>query len=135
MHSSSAHPQPGATKRQGGRRPRPPGDTYSRLAKGQNECCDGCHEHFRRQPCCTAGTGRFRWWDGTALTDQFSTPQVPSPYGGPYAGPTGIAPYTPQRPLIGSGKPVYNPLIWIITLLPLLTMAILLFWNPSFRVI
>lgn len=82
-----------------------------------------------------AGTGRFRWWDGTAWTDQFSTPQVPSQYGGPYAGPSGYASYVPQRPLIGSGKPVYNPLIWTITLLPLLTMAILLFWNPSFRVI
>jgi hypothetical protein len=82
-----------------------------------------------------AGTGRLRWWDGSAWTDQFSTPHVPSPYGGPYGGPSGNAPYAPQRPLISSGKPVYNPLIWIITLLPLLTMAVLLFWNPGFRVI
>ncbi len=82
-----------------------------------------------------AGTGRLRWWDGSAWTDQFSTPHVPSPYGGSYAGPYGNAPYAPQRPLISSEKPVYNPLIWIITLLPLVTMAVLLFWNPSFRVI
>jgi hypothetical protein len=82
-----------------------------------------------------AGTGRFRWWDGSAWTDQFSTPQVPGPYGAPAAGSYGGAPYSPQRPLISSGTPVYNPLIWIITLLPLLTMLLLLFWNPNFRVI
>jgi hypothetical protein len=41
----------------------------------------------------------------------------------------------PQRPLISNGTPVYNPFIWIITLLPLLTMVLLLFWNPNFRVI
>jgi hypothetical protein len=87
-----------------------------------------------------AGTGRFRWWDGSAWTDQFSTPQVPGPYGasasGAYGGvPYGAVPYAPQRPLLRTGTPVYNPLIWIITLLPLLTMLILLFWNPNFRVI
>ena len=78
-----------------------------------------------------AGTGRFRWWDGSAWTDQFSTPHVPTAYANPYAN----TPYAPQRPLISRETPVYNPLIWIITLLPLLTMVLLLFWNPDFRVI
>jgi len=87
-----------------------------------------------------AGTGRFRWWDGTTWTDQFSTPQVPGPYGtsaaGAYGGvPYGAVPYAPQRPLLRTGTPVYNPLIWIITLLPLLSMLLLLFWNPDFRII
>ncbi|MCU1515693.1 MAG: hypothetical protein JWQ75_414 [Pseudarthrobacter sp.] len=78
-----------------------------------------------------AGTGRFRWWDGSVWTDQFSTPHVP----GAYAGPSANAGYPPQRPLISTDAPVYNPLIWTITLLPLLAMVILLFWNPEFRII
>ncbi|HJV98473.1 MAG TPA: DUF2510 domain-containing protein [Arthrobacter sp.] len=82
-----------------------------------------------------AGTGRFRWWDGSTWTDQFSTPQVPGTYGGQAPGTYGSAPYAPQRPLISSGTPVYNPLIWIMTLMPLLTILVLLFWNPNFRVI
>lgn len=82
-----------------------------------------------------AGTGRFRWWDGSAWTDQFSTPQVSGPYGASAAGPYGGIPYPPQRPLLRTGTPVYNPLIWIITLLPLLTMLLLQFWNPDFRII
>ena len=82
-----------------------------------------------------AATGRFRWWDGSAWTDQFSTPQAPGPYGPPGAGPYAGAAYAPQRPPLSSGTPVYNPLIWIITLLPLLTTLLLLFWNPDFRVI
>ena len=78
-----------------------------------------------------AGTGRLRWWDGAAWTDQFSAPHPASPYTGPYASPS----YTPQRPQISSNTPVYNPLIWIITLLPLLALVLLLLWNPEFRVI
>jgi hypothetical protein len=78
-----------------------------------------------------AGTGRLRWWDGAAWTDQFSSPQPASPYAGAYASPS----YTPQRPQISSNTPVYNPLIWIITLLPLLALVVLLLWNPEFRVI
>lgn len=52
-----------------------------------------------------------------------------------YANPYANTPHAPQRPLIGRETPVYNPLIWTITLLPLLTMVLLLFWNPDFRVI
>jgi hypothetical protein len=78
-----------------------------------------------------AGTGRLRWWDGAAWTDQFSAPPPVSPYTAPYASPS----YTPQRPQISSNTPVYNPLIWIITLLPLLALVLLLLWNPEFRVI
>jgi hypothetical protein len=78
-----------------------------------------------------AGTGRLRWWDGAAWTDQFSAPQPASPYTGAFA----PASYAPQRPQISSNTPVYNPLIWIITLLPMLTLVLLLLWNPEFRVI
>ncbi|GAC1484413.1 MAG: hypothetical protein NVS1B16_13820 [Pseudarthrobacter sp.] len=69
-----------------------------------------------------AGTGRLRWWDGSAWTDQFSTPsqQVPVVF---------------QRPLLRRDAPVYSPLIWVITLLPLLSTVLLLLWNPEFRFI
>ncbi|GAC1374488.1 MAG: hypothetical protein NVSMB43_13060 [Pseudarthrobacter sp.] len=99
-----------------------------------------------------AGTGRLRWWDGSAWTDQFSTPSQQVPYGapaapGPYAGaspyaaggdPAGFRPNVPfvfQRPLLRRDAPVYSPLIWVITLLPLLSTVLLLLWNPEFRFI
>lgn len=99
-----------------------------------------------------AGSGRLRWWDGFAWTDQFSTPPPQSPYGwpaaagpnagdGPYAaggypaGAPGYAPGAYQRPLLRRDAPVYYPLIWVITLLPLLSTILVLMWNPEFRFI
>jgi hypothetical protein len=41
----------------------------------------------------------------------------------------------PERPRISTETPVYNPMIWIITLLPLLSLVALLFWNPQFRIL
>jgi hypothetical protein len=94
-----------------------------------------------------AGTGRLRWWDGAAWTDQFSTPPHPVHQGwqtapGPYAGANpyaGGSPYAVrfayERPLLRRNAPVYNPLIWVITLLPLLSIVLLLLWNPELRFI
>lgn len=88
-----------------------------------------------------AGTGRLRWWDGALWTDQFSAPHAaaypPGPYGaGPHGpGPYAAAAYIPERPRISSETPVYNPMIWIITLLPLLSVVLLALWNPEFRLI
>ncbi|MDE8668581.1 DUF2510 domain-containing protein [Pseudarthrobacter sp. H3Y2-7] len=99
-----------------------------------------------------AGTGRLRWWDGFAWTDQFSTPAQPvlqgwpaatSPYAGtnPYTqagypgGPHANVGFTSERPLLRRDAPVYNPLIWVITLLPLLSTVLLLLWTPEFRFI
>jgi hypothetical protein len=84
-----------------------------------------------------SGTGRLRWWDGTNWTSQYSTPYLPPVQA---AGPAGGAPYPatpyiPERPQISSETPVYNPLIWIITLLPLLPVILLLLWNPELRFI
>ncbi|MEE2569977.1 DUF2510 domain-containing protein [Pseudarthrobacter sp. J64] len=87
-----------------------------------------------------AGSSRQRWWNGTAWTDQLSDP---GPYGGSTPGysaghpagyPAGypMAGYQPERPRISDQTPVYNPLIWVITLLPLVTVALLLVWNPDF---
>ncbi|WP_311379573.1 hypothetical protein [Arthrobacter sp. ISL-48] len=41
----------------------------------------------------------------------------------------------PERPLISNETPVYKPLIWIITLLPLVSIVLLLAWNPQFRIV
>lgn len=55
----------------------------------------------------------------------------PGQYGGPpqYAGSVQPAP----RPEISRGTPVYNPFIWLVTLLPVITLIILLLWNPVFH--
>ena len=67
-----------------------------------------------------AGSGRLRWWDGTAWTVHFSAP--PS-----YPGP----PVT--RPQLRENTPVYNPFIWLIVALPLVPLILLLTWNPVLR--
>ncbi|MEZ2391619.1 hypothetical protein AB6813_19130 [bacterium RCC_150] len=38
------------------------------------------------------------------------------------------------RPQISASTPVYNPFIWLVTLLPLITVIILLAWNPVVHV-
>lgn len=100
-----------------------------------------------------AGSPQQRWWNGTAWTDQLSQP---GPYAGyqqgfPAPGPAGPGHqpgyqpgyqpayqqgyqpgYQPERPTISAETPVYNPLIWIITLLPLVSIALMLAWNPDF---
>jgi hypothetical protein len=80
-----------------------------------------------------AGTGRLRWWDGTDWTSQYSTPYSPAAQPGPGGGLYPVTPYFPERPHISSETAVYNPLIWIITLLPLLPVILLLLWNPDVR--
>jgi hypothetical protein len=109
-----------------------------------------------------SGSGQLRWWDGTAWTGNAWNPPAqaapgqagqgqagtgqpgagqagaswpaaarPGQYSGPgqYAGPVQPAP----RPEISRQTPVYNPLIWLITLLPVITLVILLLWNPVFH--
>ncbi len=100
-----------------------------------------------------SGSGQLRWWDGNAWTGNAWNPPAqggasqpgagqpgaawpaaarPAQYGGPgqYAGPVQPAP----RPEISRGTPVYNPFIWLVTLLPVITLIILLLWNPVFHV-
>ncbi|GAB3561627.1 hypothetical protein GCM10027405_13710 [Arthrobacter alkaliphilus] len=84
-----------------------------------------------------SGSGQLRWWDGNAWTGNAWNPQAqagarPGQYGGPpqYLGHAQPAP----RPEISRGTPVYNPFIWLVTLLPVVSLIILLFWNPVFQV-
>ncbi|MBB6407310.1 DUF2510 domain-containing protein [Arthrobacter sp. AZCC_0090] len=97
-----------------------------------------------------SGSGQLRWWDGTAWTGtawnppqaaagqagtgQAGTgqPGASSPaaaWPGQFAGPARPAP----RPEISRQTPVYNPFIWLVTLLPVVTLIILMIWNPVFH--
>lgn len=75
-----------------------------------------------------------RWWDGRAWTAN----QAPAQFGaqGQYGVPGQFqAPVQPPRPELSPETPVYNPFIWAITLVPLLSMVLLLTWQPEFRMI
>lgn len=66
------------------------------------------------------GAARLRWWDGAAWTENVSATA---------AGPmSDVAPYSlRQTPTtVPAGTPVYNVFIWIITLLPILSIVTLL---------
>jgi len=71
-----------------------------------------------------AGSGRFQWWNGSAWTGQFSSPQFQA---APAQHP--VAP----RGRISDQTPVYNPYIWTIVALPLVSLILLMFWNPVLR--
>ncbi|WAH95711.1 DUF2510 domain-containing protein [Arthrobacter sp. MMS18-M83] len=96
-----------------------------------------------------SGSGQLRWWDGNAWTGtawnppgQAGTAQAApgqaAPAGAPwpaaaqpgqYIGPPRPAP----RPEISAQTPVYNPFIWLVTLLPVISLIVLLVWNPVFH--
>ncbi|MBG0739949.1 DUF2510 domain-containing protein [Paeniglutamicibacter antarcticus] len=63
--------------------------------------------------------GWLQWWDGTAWTEHFGGSPIPNP--------------PMDRPEISAQTRVYNPFIWLIVLLPLLTVGLQLAWNPVFR--
>ncbi|MCZ2402004.1 DUF2510 domain-containing protein [Paenarthrobacter sp. Z7-10] len=65
------------------------------------------------------GSGRQQWWDGYAWTGHFN-----SPY--PAVG-------SATRPQLSDKIPIYNPLIWLATLLPLVQILFTLGWNPVVR--
>ncbi|MEV7663057.1 DUF2510 domain-containing protein [Paenarthrobacter sp. NPDC089316] len=65
-----------------------------------------------------------RWWDGRSWTAQ----QAPRTMQ--------YQAMAPQpRPRISEQTPVYNPFIWVITLLPLVSILFMLTWQPEFRMI
>ncbi|MFF2245751.1 DUF2510 domain-containing protein [Arthrobacter sp. NPDC058130] len=71
-----------------------------------------------------AGSGRLRWWNGAAWTEQFSAPQFQA--------------MPPQRLVaprrrISDRTPVYNAYIWTMVALPLVSLVLFMFWNPVFR--
>ncbi|XAS66350.1 DUF2510 domain-containing protein [Micrococcaceae bacterium Sec5.7] len=68
-----------------------------------------------------SGSAQLRWWDGRRWTEHLS--------GAPFQNrPT-------ARPEISAQTPVYNPLIWVITVLPLIAVALIITWNPVFRIV
>ncbi|WP_284975467.1 DUF2510 domain-containing protein [Arthrobacter sp. efr-133-TYG-104] len=102
---------------------------------------------------------QVRWWDGQAWTAHLrpAAPQPgqfqPGPYQqpgqfqqGPYPqgqfqpgqyhqGPYQPARYVQPRTQLSEQTPVYNPFIWVITFLPLVSVLLLSTWQPQFRYI
>ena len=64
---------------------------------------------------------QMRWWDGVQWT--------------PHLAPAGQQFMPLQRVLISNQTPVYNPFIWALVLLPLVSLLLLLTWQPEFRTI
>jgi len=64
------------------------------------------------------GSTRQRWWDGTRWTEHVQDP-APNPYG------------AVVRPTVDATTPVYGVLIWLITLLPLITIPAVLAWDTK----
>src|SRR4051812_48543972 len=66
------------------------------------------------------GTGHMRWWSGAEWTEHVATRQT--------------ATYTaaPVRPALPAGTPLYSVWIWLMVLLPLLSYASFLLWQPHF---
>lgn len=60
--------------------------------------------------------GQLRWWSGTEWTEHVS---VPSSTG-------------PVRPTLPADRPVYSVFIWLIVLLPLVSIGLIFAWQPDF---
>jgi hypothetical protein len=67
--------------------------------------------------------GLMRWWDGTAWTEHTAAAAASVQNGA----------LVLQRPLLPADRPVYSPFIWLIVLLPLVTLPLLFTWQPNFR--
>ncbi|WP_349897300.1 DUF2510 domain-containing protein [Parafrigoribacterium soli] len=65
-----------------------------------------------------AGSGQKRWWDGTQWTENLHDPAL-EVYG------------AQATPVVSAGTPVYNAFIWLIVLLPLLSIAGLVTFDLS----
>ena len=64
---------------------------------------------------------QMRWWDGLQWTAHLA--------------PAGQQFMPLQRVLISNQTPVLNPFIWALVLLPLVSLLLLLTWQPEFRTI
>jgi Protein of unknown function (DUF2510) len=65
-----------------------------------------------------AGSAKQRWWDGSQWTDHFHDPAL-EVYG------------AVATPMPSASTPVYGPYIWLITLVPLLSVVQLLFFDMT----
>jgi hypothetical protein len=63
------------------------------------------------------GSGRMRWWSGVDWTEHLAVPSS-----------AGAA----VRPVLPADRPVYSVWIWLIVLLPVLSYASFLLWQPNF---
>ncbi|MEV7606525.1 DUF2510 domain-containing protein [Paenarthrobacter sp. NPDC089322] len=65
---------------------------------------------------------QLRWWDGVQWTAHLTPVNVQFQ-----------ALYKTPRVLVSAETPVYNPFIWAIVLLPLVSLLLLFTWQPEFR--
>ena len=63
------------------------------------------------------GSGRMRWWSGTEWTEHIAAPYSMAPT---------------ARPAIPADRPIYNPFIWLIVFLPLVSVALIFAYQPDF---
>jgi len=72
-----------------------------------------------------AGSPQLRWWDGTQWTEHLQWPQAGVQAAAGY--PAAPAYVSAPQPVatVPPGAPVYGPLIWAVTLLPLLNLLLL----------
>ncbi|MFF1635278.1 DUF2510 domain-containing protein [Leifsonia sp. NPDC058248] len=92
-------------------------------------------------------TLQLRWWDGAQWTEHYAPnprpPVAPPVPPAPQPTPTALPaqPYVdttvytqataaPERPKLAADARIYNPWIWLIVVLPFLSILILPFWNP-----
>ncbi len=88
-----------------------------------------------RDPTGEAG---YRWWDGYAWSSSTSPDPAagrPGPSGMPPSMPPMSSYVTSARPQLPPDRPIYGVLIWLITLLPLLSWPLSLVYQPHFRII
>jgi len=72
-----------------------------------------------------AGSPQLRWWDGTQWTEHLQWPNAGAQAASSYPSAPAYA-FTPQPiATVPPGAPVYGPLIWAITLMPLLNLLLL----------
>jgi hypothetical protein len=72
-----------------------------------------------------AGSDQLRWWDGAGWTEHLA------------ANPPQASPHTNRsrsRPQISPSTPVYNAFIWLVVLLPLVSMILMPTWHPVLRI-
>jgi hypothetical protein len=67
--------------------------------------------------------GLMRWWDGTTWTEHTAAAVSVAPYTGAVA----------ERPQLPADRPIYSPFIWLIVLLPLVSLLLFLVWQPDVR--
>lgn len=83
-----------------------------------------------------SGEVGYRWWDGYAWSSSTSPDPAagrPGPSGMPPSMPPMASYVTSARPQLPPDRPIYGVLIWLITLLPIISIPLSLVYQPHYR--